>query len=54
MDKSKVKLVCFSDETGQDTKGKFFLVATCVIEANIEEKLENILDEIELKSNKKF
>ncbi len=54
MKKSIEKLVCFADETGQDTNGRFFLVATCVIDSNREETLEKVLSEIEIKSNKKF
>lgn len=48
------RLVCFSDETGQDTKGRFFLVSACVINEKNEKDLEDLLIEIEIKSNKKF
>ncbi|MDO8610513.1 MAG: DUF3800 domain-containing protein [bacterium] len=48
------RLVCFSDETGQDSKGKFFLVSACVINAKNEKNFEDLLADIEIKSNKKF
>ena len=41
-------------ETCLDTKGKFFLVATCVIDTTKEEYLEKLLGDIEVRSNKKY
>lgn len=42
---NKSKLYCYVDETGQDTEGKMFIVATIVVEKDRDElliKLENI------------
>ena len=46
------KLYCYVDETGQDTKGKFFLVAVVLEEKEDLEILQSKLDEVE-KSTKK-
>lgn len=51
---TKLRLTCFADETGQDTKGRFFLVATCIIESDKENTIETLLGNIEIQSNKKF
>lgn len=48
----KQKLYCYVDETGQDTKGDWFLVSIVIIE-NEKEKFETILDDIEKKSGKR-
>jgi len=45
------KLYCYVDETGQDTKGKFFLV-TVVILKKEQEIIKEKLEEIEKKSRK--
>ena len=47
------KLYCFVDETGQDTKGEFFLVAVVIKEAEDLETLQEKLSEIEKLSKKK-
>lgn len=46
------KLYCFVDETGQDTKGDFFLVAVVLKEAEDLETLQDKLEEIEKLSKK--
>lgn len=45
------KLYCYVDETGQDTSGRFFLVAVIVVGANRDE-IRSILKEIEYDSGK--
>jgi len=45
------KLYCFVDETGQDTKGEFFLV-TVVVAQKEKEQLEKIIHALEEKSGK--
>lgn len=52
--KKMKKLYCFVDETGQDTKGLFFLVAIVLKEKKSLEFLEKKLRNIEIKSGKKF
>ena len=52
MKKSKQKLYCYVDETGQDTRGKLFLVSV-VITNSQKEKLRDKLSEIEQASGKK-
>lgn len=47
------KLYCYVDETGQDTKGKLFLVAVVLKEITGLETLEKKLKEIEQRSGKK-
>jgi hypothetical protein len=47
------KLYCYVDETGQDTKGKLFLVAIVLREINSLVALESELLEIEQKTGKK-
>lgn len=47
------KLYCYVDETGQDTKGKLFLVAIVLKEIEQLESLEKKLEEIEKRSSKK-
>lgn len=53
MENSTKKLVCFADETGQDTKGRFFLVVTCTIDASKVQTYEDLLQIAETKSGKK-
>ncbi|MGH7204551.1 MAG: DUF3800 domain-containing protein [Candidatus Levyibacteriota bacterium] len=48
----KRKLYCFVDETGQDTEGRFFLVALILTESEIKEGIERKLEEIEVKTKK--
>lgn len=52
MQNKKQKLYCYVDETGQDTKGDWFLVSIVIIE-NEKEKFEKILEDIEIRSGKK-
>ena len=46
------KLYCYVDESGQDTKGKFFVVGVVVLEENREQVLRE-LERIEVESGKK-
>lgn len=46
------KLYCYVDETGQDTKGKFFLVSVIIIEKSVRDEVNARLIEIEKKSGK--
>lgn len=48
-----VKLYCFADETGQDTKGKLFLVVVVLVEMKNIVFLEKRLLEIEQNTGKK-
>jgi hypothetical protein len=48
----KVKLCSFVDETGQDTKGKFFLVSVVLLEQSMRDQLETVIEEIEIKTGK--
>lgn len=50
---ASVKLYCFVDETGQDTKGALFLVAVVLKEIDGLVALEKRLQEIEQKTGKK-
>lgn len=47
------KYYCYVDETGQDTKGKFFLVSVVLIGAKPREYLKSRLLELEDRSGKK-
>ena len=49
----KAKLYCFVDETGQDTKGDFFLVVVFLHETNSLGNLEDILEKLEQKTGKR-
>lgn len=49
----KQKLYCYVDETGQDTKGKLFLVAVVLKEIEHLESLERKLEGIEKRTGKK-
>lgn len=51
--KPQLRLACFSDETGQDTAGRFFLVATCIVDLDKVDSYNNILTEVESATNKK-
>lgn len=42
-----LKLYCYTDETGQDTKGKFFLVSILLSDKEQIEELKNRIGEIE-------
>lgn len=44
-----LKLYCYTDETGQDTKGKFFLVSILLSSKEQLEELKNKISEIETK-----
>jgi hypothetical protein len=48
----KLKLYCYADETGPDTKGKMFLVAVVITTSALREVIERNLEDIELKSGK--
>lgn len=48
----KQKLYCYVDETGQDTKGKLFIVSVVVAKADRNE-LNNFLKKIEIETGKK-
>lgn len=52
MQTPQLRLACFADETGQDTLGKFFLVATCIVDLDKMLDLIALLEEIENKSKK--
>ena len=51
---SLTKLYCYVDETGQDTKGEFFLVAVILKEINELAFLETKLKDIERKTGKGY
>lgn len=51
MPQNKQKLYCYVDETGQDTKGRFFLVAI-VITGKERDELMTGLEKIEIESKK--
>jgi hypothetical protein len=46
----KLKLYCYADETGPDTKGKMFLVAVVITTSELREIIERNLEDLELKS----
>lgn len=48
----KIKLCCDVGETGQDTKGEFFLVYTVVLEQLVRDHLESIIGDREIKTGK--
>ena len=48
----KLKLYCYADETGQDTKGRFFLVSVIILEGGLREGVEASLKRIETKTKK--
>lgn len=48
------KLYCYVDESGQDTKGKLFVVVVIVQEINNQREVEESLEEIERKAGKKL
>jgi hypothetical protein len=48
----KLKLYCYADETGPDTKGKMFLVAVVITTSELREIIERNLEDLELKSGK--
>ncbi len=47
------KLYCYVDESGQDTKGRFFVVSVVVLEENRNQMLQE-LEKIETESGKKY
>jgi Protein of unknown function (DUF3800) len=47
----KVKLYCYADETGQDTKGDLFIVVVIILQGEKDE-LERYLENIEIQSGK--
>ncbi len=48
----KIKLYCYTDETGQDTARRFFLVSVVLIDSAKKDELEAQLEEIERKTGK--
>lgn len=46
------KYYCYVDETGQDTRGEFFLVSVVLVQATPREKLKNKLLRLEARSGK--
>jgi hypothetical protein len=48
----KLKLYCYADETGPDTKGKMFLVAVIITTSELREVIERNLEDLEEKSGK--
>ncbi|RLE12666.1 hypothetical protein DRJ04_05780 [Candidatus Aerophobetes bacterium] len=46
------KLYCYVDETGQDTKGKLFLVCVIILTKKEKEKIEKRLSDIEKETGK--
>jgi hypothetical protein len=48
----KTKLLCFVDETGQDTYGKFFLVFGVLLEQENKDVLEAVLEKVEKDTGK--
>jgi len=48
----KLKLYCYADETGPDTKGKMFLVAVVITTSELREAIERNLEYLEGKSGK--
>jgi hypothetical protein len=48
----KIKLCSYVDETGQDTYGKNFLVCIVVLEQSVRDRLESIIEDIEIKTGK--
>jgi hypothetical protein len=48
----KIKLYCYTDETGQDTAGRFFLVSVVLIDSAKKDELEAKLEEIEKRTGK--
>jgi hypothetical protein len=47
------RLYCYVDESGQDTRGRLFLVSVVITERSLREELERRLLEIEQQSGKK-
>jgi len=47
------KLYCYVDESGQDTKGEFFLVSIIITEKEFKDKIEHILFNIERETGKR-
>ena len=49
---NKLRLYCYADETGPDTKGKMFLVAVVITTSELREVIEHRLENLEGKSGK--
>lgn len=49
---NKLRLYCYADETGPDTKGKMFLVAVVITTSKLREVIERSLEDLEEKSGK--
>ena len=52
MTKEKFKISTYTDESGQDTMGVYFVVSTVCLESNVCIKLDKLLQEIETESGK--
>jgi len=53
VDMSNKKFYCYVDETGPDTRGKFFLVSVILTAQSDKDGLETIIEEIEERTGKK-
>lgn len=49
---NKLRLYCYVDETGPDTKGEFFLVSVIALEGELREATEASLERIETRTKK--
>jgi len=49
---NKLRLYCYADETGPDTKGEFFLVSVVALEGELREAAEASLERIETRTKK--
>lgn len=49
---NKLRLYCYADETGPDTKGEFFLVSVVAVEGELREAAEASLERIETRTKK--
>lgn len=52
MKENKLIINCYSDESGQDTRGKFFIVATIIIQSKNLSEIEKTLNIVEKESKK--
>jgi len=46
------KIYCYVDETGQDTKGRFFLVSVVILEGKLRKRVEEKLLDVEKRSKR--
>ena len=53
VDMSNKKFYCYVDETGPDTRGRFFLVSVILAAQSDKDGLETIIEEIEKRTGKK-